>query len=634
MHTLARIKTLFTIVALLGAALPAWAVDAPVAAVPAGLGAFLEGCLLEAGGQYLEASAKFAEAYAANPASSEVAVRYANVQFDLGRAEKAYELLATRTDLDWYGQRVRALALATLAMHDQNRLPAARDALRAVVEERTDDPNLMLTLVQVEHASGNLAAAEAVMSDLRSSRGGSPQLISYHANLLRDLGRLEDATELYEQCVDAPVVRSGCRQGMLDALVALDRYAEAGELLQGWAASDDLDDLLRAAALLSEGGRLGRALTVLQRVLAVEPESPRALTLEALLLAGVGRHQEAVVRFQKLMRKDPENLDLLLPLAWSQVRVGAIEEARTTIARAWEVVQEDAASPRATAVCLNAARVELAAERPLVARDWLDRVAAPGQAGPDHLRLLAETYRRSEQYREGVAAMLRLQPTLPSEMRPEAVAFEGEMRLRAGDPDGVATLRPLLASDRPLVVATAIQVLQATERWADVERESAAALARHPDDEILIFARAAALERLGRFDEAAAAFERLLQLDPDNDSAANFLGYMWADRGDNLDRALALITRAVDADPDNPAYLDSLGWVHFRRGDLANAIQWLRRAVDIGDGDGTVLGHLGEALVAAGQVEEGRGLLQRALDVGCEDEDHIRSLLESLEAGL
>jgi Flp pilus assembly protein TadD len=177
---------------------------------------------------------------------------------------------------------------------------------------------------------------------------------------------------------------------------------------------------------------------------------------------------------------------------------------------------------------------------------------------------------------------------------------------------------------------TGLQVLQALERWQEVDQETAVAIDRFGDDRDLIFSRAAALERLGRVEESEALFRRLVDQEPNDANAANYLGYMWADRDVHLEEALELIARAVSLDPDNSAYLDSLGWVHFRLGDLAEAERWLRRAVDLGGnlGDGTIYCHLGEVLLTGGDRTEARRFLVLGLDMGCENPEYVRSLLD------
>ncbi len=600
----------------------------------AGLEEFITAKILEANGQLRPASQAYERALRDAPEVTEVRVQYASLLVRVGLAERAVEVLDGVGDLDVFGRRVRALALAQYSGRDPERLDEAEAALRSALEDLEDDPNLLLSLGQVLDRLGRVAEAEAVIARLRASRGGSPQLVAYHAGLLKQLGRRQDAAELYAECAAAPSLGGvDCKENLVQLLVELGRPGEAGELMLGWLQDDDLDRLLQAASLLYEGGRYEQAFRTVQRVLRLAPDSPRARTLEAYLLSSTGRFEEALAAFRELLRRDRESLDLLLAAAWASANLGDHDEARRWVGRAWELVQDDGGSPAASRVALAAARVELIGEYTSQAREWLDRVVDYEGVGQDVVVLLAETYRREERWDEGVAALLRLQPSLQDPARRSALALEAEFRLRTGDTRAWRLLRPMLDSEDARNALVALQVLQNLERWEDVEREAGGVLARHPADRDVLFIRAAALERLARFDEAAVLFQELVDRDPTDTAAANYLGYSWADRALNLDKALELISGAVALEPENPAYLDSLGWVHFRLGDLDQAEYWLRRAVGFAAGDGTILSHLGEVLIELGQPDEGRRLLRRALELGCEHLDHVRELLEGVAAG-
>ena len=111
-------------------------------------------------------------------------------------------------------------------------------------------------------------------------------------------------------------------------------------------------------------------------------------------------------------------------------------------------------------------------------------------------------------------------------------------------------------------------------------------------------------------DDHAKSEEQLrliLETDPDAPLANNNLGYQMADRNVNLDEAERLIRRAIEVDRlmrrgaedegENAAYLDSLGWVLFRRGQLADAREWLEKAAALPDGaDDPAVGSPGEML--------------------------------------
>ncbi len=122
-------------------------------------------------------------------------------------------------------------------------------------------------------------------------------------------------------------------------------------------------------------------------------------------------------------------------------------------------------------------------------------------------------------------------------------------------------------------------------------------------------------EQAGRFAKAAEALRKSIELDPAKAArACNYLGYMWADRGENLDEAEALIRKAVDSEPDNGAYLDSLGWVYFKKGLYAQACKELTRAVELLKADDSVVfDHLGDACEKLGRTAEAVTCWQKAL---------------------
>ncbi len=598
--------------------------------LPKGLASYLEARVFESSGRFREAMDAYARAVQEAPEINEIRLAYASFLLDVGMAAKAIDVLTGGLDLGPEGLTVRALALSQQSARDPNLMAEAELALKSAIESDDGNPNLLFALAQVLQRQNKTAEAEEIVARLRQDRPGNPSLDALHADLLRSTGRLEEALELYGSCAAGGPNQQTCRESLVEVLVELGRPGEAGELMLSWLGDMDLDSLMRAAVLLWEGGRLEQSLETVERVLVRAPDSARAQTLEAHVLSSLGRFEDAAAILQKLLKKNPGDFDLILAMAWSVGRAGDLDKGRSWLDRAWQQVGDDTSSARAVRCATTAARLELIAGNPLVARGWLDRLGDLNAAGVDYVRLLAETYRREEQWQEGVTAMVRIQPSLDERAQIEAEAVESEFRLRTGDPRAWRRLRPLLDSDRLGVAMVGLQVLQTLERWQEVDQESAKAIERFGDQRDLLFLRAAALERLAQFDDAAELFQRLVETEPDDANAANYLGYMWADRNMNLDEALELIARAVALDPENSAYLDSLGWVHYRLGDYGEAERWLRRAVDLGGdvGDGTIYCHLGEVLLARGDRDGGRRFLQIGLDMGCEDPDHVRSLLE------
>jgi tetratricopeptide (TPR) repeat protein len=118
------------------------------------------------------------------------------------------------------------------------------------------------------------------------------------------------------------------------------------------------------------------------------------------------------------------------------------------------------------------------------------------------------------------------------------------------------------------------------------------------------FLRGAMYERMKKYDAAEAEFRKVLAIDPDNSSALNYLGYMFADQNTRLEEAEKLIDKALEEDPNNGAYMDSLGWVYFRMKKLPQAEEQLRRALQKLSRDATVHDHLGDVYFDEGRIRD------------------------------
>ncbi|MCA9288115.1 MAG: hypothetical protein KDA05_06005 [Phycisphaerales bacterium] len=157
------------------------------------------------------------------------------------------------------------------------------------------------------------------------------------------------------------------------------------------------------------------------------------------------------------------------------------------------------------------------------------------------------------------------------------------------------------------------------------------------------YAIAGATRVLDRPTEIAEGFLSLaLELFPEHGSAANDLGYEWADRGIRLDEAEHLLEMAIRLRPDEANVLDSLGWLRYKQGrltDLADeagepleggrgAVWLLERATSLLDeSDGPVtLDQLGDALWRAGRADDALARWREALP-------RARRTVESYESG-
>jgi tetratricopeptide (TPR) repeat protein len=125
----------------------------------------------------------------------------------------------------------------------------------------------------------------------------------------------------------------------------------------------------------------------------------------------------------------------------------------------------------------------------------------------------------------------------------------------------------------------------------------------------------ATAEQAGLYEKAADLLRKSIALDPANAAEAyNYLGYMWADHNMYLDEAEDMIKRALQIEPDNGSYLDSLGWVEFRKGRFDQALaDLLRAAKNMEHEDAVVFEHIGDVYLKLNRVQQALEAWQKAL---------------------
>src|SRR5690606_15796389 len=80
----------------------------------------------------------------------------------------------------------------------------------------------------------------------------------------------------------------------------------------------------------------------------------------------------------------------------------------------------------------------------------------------------------------------------------------------------------------------------------------------------LLYGRGMAYEQMKDWDRAEKDLKAALAHRPHHPYLLNYLGYGWADRGENLQGSLSLIQQAAALRPEDGYIADSLGWVLYR----------------------------------------------------------------------
>ena len=537
---------------------------------------------------------------------------------------------------------------ARLAHHDGDHRQAL-DELRLALASDDANPYLMTQLAEQFARSGELDKAEG---QLRRVVERDPDYQPAH--LL--LGRV-----LYEGQKTARA-----RQHLTRAIRLKPSEPDAYLVLtQLWLDQNHVDDAIRTvdelgAALPGEPvgyRRLGLALAerndpraekLLQKAVERDPGDVEAWGSLARIAEASGSLERAQQLWDRALEHDPDNRDVLLNAGRVALRLrdydgarayfsevlaqGRDAETAVKVSFAWLAAHQ---LPQAVQVLDDARKngneprlhfyAGLVHER---LRDFDKASSAfasvPGTVGDGsyearlhHAICLSQLNRHQAAIAE-LRALTQEKPSLAGLETSLARALE-----RAGQQNEAETLlRKAMARGVAPDVLEALTGFYARQaRLDDAVSLFSAALARMPRDEALTAALASVLEKKGQWRQAVAQMRTLLDADPQNAAALNFIGYTTAQNGGDLDEAESHARRALVVRPDNPAFLDTLGWVLVKRGRCDEASTLLERAVEASPEDPTLYEHLGEASLKAGKKSRAQECFSRALELLTQNPD-------------
>ena len=139
------------------------------------------------------------------------------------------------------------------------------------------------------------------------------------------------------------------------------------------------------------------------------------------------------------------------------------------------------------------------------------------------------------------------------------------------------------------------------------------AAAADPKSRDAFLNQAMLLERVNRKKEATDAYNKVLNLDPDNALVLNNLAYMSADLGTNLDQAQPYAERAKKKAPNTADVADTLGYVYLQKNLNVQALQIFRQNVQEHPEVSSFHLHLAMALLKQGDKQGAKAEASKAL---------------------
>lgn len=140
--------------------------------------------------------------------------------------------------------------------------------------------------------------------------------------------------------------------------------------------------------------------------------------------------------------------------------------------------------------------------------------------------------------------------------------------------------------------------------------------------------------KIHKYEESTKLVMSILQKDPKNAHAWNFLGYSLLERDENLDKAFEYIQKAIALAPNDGYIRDSLGWYYYKTGQFDLALKELNVAFKHAPGDVEILKHLAMVHKELKNFNQARTFIDQALgQAKFEDErQKILAVKEGIES--
>lgn len=496
---------------------------------------------------------------------------------------------------------------------DENMARKAVEQYKAITEKDPKDVESLVLLGRLDRVLNSSVDAEAAFKQALAVEPDNEDAITGLASVYSDRGDAKGASAMLEKLAQsnpsprALISLAGNYEQMKEYALAADAYQKALALdpsrveVKGQMAQD-----------LALAGRYDDALKAYQDLATENPQDPEPLARMAQIFEEQRKLEDARRMMDKALAVDPDNMEI----RYYNVRLLSDENKLPDAIKQLKDIL-DSSAKKTYDSGQRSSRGHMVEELGVYYRrnDQIDQAVAtfreeaaldPDSASRAEAQII-DTYREAKDYAKATQeseAALKKYPDDRSLHAVRAALFSDENKPDAA----IAELKKMMngKDDREIYLQEA-DVYQKSKDYPHMAEalDAADKLSTEKEDKInVLFLRGAMYERQKKFDLAEKEFRKVLDQDPKNASAWNYLGYMLADQGTRLTEAQGYIQKALELDPENYAYLDSLGWVYFRQNKLDDAEMQLSHSIQLMAKDPTIHDHLGDVLFKKGKLKE------------------------------
>jgi tetratricopeptide (TPR) repeat protein len=136
-------------------------------------------------------------------------------------------------------------------------------------------------------------------------------------------------------------------------------------------------------------------------------------------------------------------------------------------------------------------------------------------------------------------------------------------------------------------------------------------------------------DKNGNFVTARKLIEKILEENPNDAHALNFLGYSLLERNEEMEFAYECIKKAVELKPDDGYIRDSLGWFYYKTGRYELALAEMKKAWKLVGEDYIIAKHLAMAYEKVNELTKAKELYEEAIKL-CQTEKEKEVIVDYL----
>ncbi len=350
------------------------------------------------------------------------------------------------------------------------------------------------------------------------------------------------------------------------------------------------------------------AIDSLRDALAIQPDYPEATLLLAQINVRQGNSDVAIQALSDVLKRNPRFVQAHMLLADAYRARGNLNEAYNVFERLSWLYPTNPEPPLLKGLVLRQqgknAEARVCLEQSLA--------LAPDYVLPlEQLVQLDIADRRYDTAKERLLKQIRLFPT--NAVYPYLLGLVYFAQTNLAEAESVLKKALEITPDFQAANSLLAQVYVAANRQKEALERLEQLIAQNTNDVLLIMQLAQLHAANSNYTGAAAAYEKVLAVNPRFAPAQNNLAWLYAEHLGKLDRAYDLARRAYDSEPRNPYYADTLGWVLYRRGEYPQAVVLLLESARALPEETEVLFHLGMAHYMLGEETAAKVALQKAV---------------------